>query len=269
MCTIGIALHAHPDWPLIIAANRDELYARDAIGPVVLRASGPRVVGGLDHVSGGTWMGLNDAGIFVGVTNQRTFVGPDRSLASRGPMVVDALTHTTMGSMRDYVAGLDPRAFNEFNLLYGNANQLEVAYARRDAERMRIEAVPKGFHALPNDELNHPWFPKATRLAGDLSKSLDSAPVDLGQLGALLGTHDKPALDTIEELPAASRFDRPMVRELMALCIHTPAYGTRSATVVGLAGDGRICYLFADGPPCRTEFTDFSHLLTGSPPPSS
>jgi uncharacterized protein with NRDE domain len=257
VCTIGIRFRDHPKWPLIVAANRDELYAREATGPMVLQASGPRIVGGRDVLSGGTWMGVNDAGLCVALTNQRTFTGPDRSLRSRGPVVIDALRCTSVDELRAYLGGLDPGDYNGFNLVYGNGAELDVAYSRPEARALRIEPVAPGIHVLPNDELDDPWFAKVAWLR----EALGDAGAEPEAVRQVLGSHRKPELEDVEEPPEGSRFDRAIVRELGAVCIHTERYGTRSSTFVALAGGRVMRYLFADGPPCRTSFTDYTHLL--------
>lgn len=258
MCTIGVVFRAHPEWPLVIAANRDELYARESTPPVVLEDGPPRIVGGRDVVAGGTWMGVNGAGLFVGITNQRTYRGPDRSLSSRGDVVLSALRSTSMEELRAYVRSLDGRAYNEFNLLYGNDEAIDVAYARRDRERVHVEPVPEGTHALPNEVIGHPDFAKAEWLSEGLAES----PATPASARAILGSHRKPSLEDIAEPPPESRFDRAMIREVGALCIHTERYGTRSSTFAALAGGRVMRYLYADGPPCETPFVDYTHLLS-------
>lgn len=264
MCTIGIVFRAHPQWPLVIAANRDELYARDTMPPTVLERTAPTgpIVGGRDLVAGGTWMGVNGAGMFVGITNQRTYVGPDPSLRSRGEVVMQALRCASMAELRRFLESLDARTFNAFNLLFGDGDSLEVAYARQEQQRVRIEAVPEGAHALPNDTLDHPDFAKAGWLSTGLAAALASSSLDPEPIRAVLGSHRKPALADTPNPPPNSRFDRSMIREVGALCIHTERYGTRSSTIVALAGGRVVRYLYADGPPCQTPFVDSSHLLS-------
>src|SRR5262245_11698807 len=111
MCTIVVLFRVHPALPVVIAANRDELYARAARGPLVL-AESPRVVGGLDEVGGGTWLGVRADGAFVAVTNQRVAAAPDPRLRSRGRAVLEALSSP---APRDAIAALDPRAYNSGN----------------------------------------------------------------------------------------------------------------------------------------------------------
>src|SRR3954467_1051973 len=69
MCTIITLFQAHPAYPLIIAANRDERYARSSSGPTALAAP-PAVVAGRDLEFSGTWFGVNAQGLAVAVADQ-------------------------------------------------------------------------------------------------------------------------------------------------------------------------------------------------------
>ena len=61
MCTILVFNRVIPDIPVLIAANRDEIYNRPSSGAVVLQQE-PRIVGGRDEIGGGTWMGVTEHG---------------------------------------------------------------------------------------------------------------------------------------------------------------------------------------------------------------
>ncbi|MFL5356652.1 NRDE family protein [Archangium sp.] len=262
MCTIAILRHAHPDYPLLLAANRDELYARPAAGPHVLSLS-PRIVGGRDLERQGTWMGVTDGGFFVGLTNQRGAANLTRAPRSRGEVVMCALQTGSVEGVERYLAGLDPREYNPFNLLYGDAVKLRVAYARPDAERMWKEDVPPGVHVLPNDVLDSPALPKVAR-ARKLAEKAARKPWSeaVQALQALLADHLLPErapelLPDEEGLPEL----RERMRQYQALCIHTPEYGTRSSALVALE-PGRVAhYLTADAAPCQEPYRDVTHLL--------
>src|SRR5690348_2804963 len=88
MCTIAILSDVVAGAPLVIAANRDEIYARPARPPHVLRDA-PRIVGGSDAVGGGTWLAVRADGRFVAVTNQRALATPPPGLRSRGLAVLE------------------------------------------------------------------------------------------------------------------------------------------------------------------------------------
>ena len=73
MCLIGLALDAHPRFPLVVAANRDEFFARPA-APVDWWRTGenaPWLLGGRDLAAGGTWLGLSASGRIGMLTNVR------------------------------------------------------------------------------------------------------------------------------------------------------------------------------------------------------
>ncbi|MBK6529275.1 MAG: NRDE family protein [Deltaproteobacteria bacterium] len=160
MCTIIALRGVHPGYPLIVAANRDEFTSRRATGPVVLSES-PRVAGGLDRQGRGTWLGVTGRGFFVGITNQRTWRMPDSTRRSRGALVLDALRLGSVDGVEAHLKALAPRSFNPFNLLFGDAASLAVAYVRDDAPEVTVERLPAGMHVLTNDRMGSPWFPKA------------------------------------------------------------------------------------------------------------
>ena len=128
MCTILIAKDLHPDWPVLIAANRDEFLNRPATGPQVLQHH-PTIIGGRDLLAGGTWMGLTPQGFFAGITNQRTFGRNDPARKSRGQVVLRTLQHNQPATAATWLQTLRPDDYNPWNLLFGTATDLRVAYA--------------------------------------------------------------------------------------------------------------------------------------------
>jgi uncharacterized protein with NRDE domain len=261
MCTIVVLRDLRPDWPVVIAANRDEFYAREATGPQLLCES-PRAVGGRDLVSGGTWMGVTAGGFFAGVTNQRTDRGPDPSLESRGVLVTELLRTGGRAAARALLRSIDGRRYNEFNLIFGDAGGLEVGYGRAERAEIELEPVPPGLTVLPNDRLDSPEFPKVDRVRALLDNDLTGPWNELAdRLRRTLADHRQPDDATLDALPQPSRFDREILRKLHAICVHTDFYGTRSSTLLALA-PGRVAhYAFADGPPCTAELRDRTELL--------
>ena len=191
MCTIVLLRGVVPGVPLLIAANRDEFHDRTATVPAVVdEARG--IIAGTDLRGGGTWMGATRAGFFVGLTNQRTFAANDPTRRSRGEVAMQALSTGTLDGTRRLLEGLDPDDYNPFNLVYGDAGRVEVAYVRgivaggarklgadrdeavkgpsriglTDAQQpppLAFEEVPPGVHVVPNDRLNAKSFPKCER----------------------------------------------------------------------------------------------------------
>lgn len=260
VCTIVALRGVRADCPLILATNRDEFYARASAGASRLLEQ-PSTVGGRDLASGGTWMGVTREGMFVGVTNHRRLDAPEQTLRSRGEVVLRALALGDVAAVTRYVRSLDARVYNPFNLLWGDAASLYVAYARSEPE-LELSEVPDGVHVLPNDRLDSPDFVKVARAKELVAPLLhDVLPVLATGLQAMLADRQRPALEDIPHPPPASRLPRELLRELAALCVRAPGYGTRSSTVVMLAPGAVRQYWFADGPPDQAPFVDVTPLF--------
>lgn len=259
MCTI-IALHrVREDAPLVIAANRDEFYARRATGPQVL---GDGIVGGRDEQAKGTWLGVSRRGLVVAVTNQRTYSPPDPARHSRGELVLEALHAGDVDAIDRMLTSIDARRYNPFNLLYADARALHVAYARSEPQ-ITIEAFEPGVVVLANDRVGSQEYPK-TRHAEALVAPLANAPLPELRAGLrrVLADHAKPPIESIASPPEGSLFTRELLHELQALCIHTPLYGTRSSAIVTVAEDRVLSYEHAEGSPCTNPFVEFTELVS-------
>jgi uncharacterized protein with NRDE domain len=253
MCTIAILFRV-ADVPLVVAANRDELYARPTRAPEVL---GPAIAGGVDALSGGTWLAVHRAGRFAAVTNQRALDTPPAGLRSRGLAVKELASAADPDA---YMAALDPRAYASMNLVWGDAERVSVAYLRRDTGDKTIEVLPPGVHVLCNDRLGSCEFPRGDRLHQAISSALAKAHAwpELSQrIQTALGDHTR---SSIEDTPA-SHLPPELARELTAICIHSEHYGTRSSTLLAIDHGRVAAYLHADGPPCTTSFVDRLELL--------
>jgi len=261
MCTIAILIDVVVGAPLVIAANRDEIYARPTRPPQLLLPS-PRIIGGMDELSGGTWLAVRADGHFAAVTNHRALVSPPPGLRSRGLAVIEL---AAAGDPDGYVAALDPAAYASMNLVWSTRGGAAVAYARREQRTLEIERLSRGVHVLCNDRLGAEGFPRAAWLERGIQAALDEGvgwPALAARLGALLGDHRRAGPT---EAVATGPLPPELARDLSATCIHTPLYGTRSSTIVALApGAGVIDYLHADGPPCTTPFVDRRALLESS-----
>ncbi len=265
MCTIAILVGV-TDLPVVIAANRDELYARDTRPPQLLA---PGVVGGLDAVSGGSWLALNRNGQFAAVTNQRALDQAPVGVRSRGLAVTELAAATDQEA---YVAALDPRGYASMNLVWGDAERVSIGYLRNDGTK-DISVLPRGVNVLCNDRIGAEGFPRGVRL----QLALDAMTADeyfghgheatapdrrtwdalVPRITAALGDHTRVALT---EVPP-SHLPAELARELTAACIHSEIYGTRSASIIGLDHRRVAGYLHADGPPCVTPFTSKLELL--------
>jgi hypothetical protein len=117
MCTLVILRRPGHDWPLILAANRDEMIDRPWQPPARHWPDRRQVLAGLDELAGGTWLGLNDDGVAAAVLNRRGSLGPEGGKRSRGELVLEALDHGDAEAAAAALLHLDPRAYRTFNLV--------------------------------------------------------------------------------------------------------------------------------------------------------
>lgn len=263
MCTL-LVRHQLDDWcSTLVASNRDEFYDRPASAPVVLRRD-PRIVGGLDEREGGTWFAVTREGLFVGLTNQRNFGFRNDALRSRGLLALEALETNSFDGVRRYLGHVDPRSYNEFNLIFGDGRQVAVAYGRRDAAAIEVEVLGRGVHVLCNDRLGSPEFPKADRVQQRVLEIPSSTWAQMKpQLIDVLSDASLPELSEVPPLPPGAPFDREIARRLQAVCVRTPVYGTVSSAIAAI-GPGEVeRYLFSPGPPCEGAYEDALPLIRG------
>lgn len=226
MCLILFALSAHPRYSLVLAANRDEFFARPT------RAAhwwedAPEVLAGRDLRGGGSWLGVTKRGRWAAVTNFREPGSIRADAPSRGALVSDFLRGDLPPER--YLEDLLARAgdFNGFNLLVGDASGAWWLSNRGDG----VLPVAPGVHGLSNHLLDTPW-PKVERGRRELERVLAAPEPD-----ALLDLLLDRTLAADHLLPETG-VGRELERELSASFILTPDYGTRSSTALLLSRDG-------------------------------
>lgn len=219
MCLIAIAWQAHPDYPLVVAANRDEWRDRPAVA-AHWWDDHPEILAGRDLQAGGTWMGVTRARRFAAVTNFRDPSDRRSTALSRGGLVTRFLLGDE--SPQAFLAGLADRAarYNGFNLVVGDGSTL-FYYGSREGE---VRAVEPGVHALSNHLLDEPW-PKVQRARATLRDGLGDGDEPLF---AMLSERT-PAPD--EALPDTG-VGLERERMLSPILIAGADYGTRASTVL-------------------------------------
>ncbi|WP_085637075.1 MULTISPECIES: NRDE family protein [unclassified Pseudomonas] len=225
MCLIVFAWRPDHAQPLIVAANRDEFYARPSL-PLAPWPEAPHVHAGRDLEAGGTWLGLGAHGRFAALTNIRD-PGQPPAQRSRGGLVAGFLTGEL--SIDDYLADVVERSaqYAGFNLLLGNAHEL-WHFNARDTEPVML---PPGVYGLSNAGLDTPW-PKLLKAKAALSAALDDPQPE--RLLALLADA-QPAPEA--ELPDTG-VGRTTESLLSSVFIASQSYGTRASTALIVQADG-------------------------------
>lgn len=232
MCLILFSYKQHPQYTLILAANRDEFYDR----PTARAAAWPgqeRIVGGRDLRAGGTWMAIDDTQRYGMVTNYRDPASERSRPLSRGNVVTDYLANEE--SPEAYLERIksDAERYNGYNTLLGDADALWY-YSNREG---RIRRLEPGLYGLSNHLLDTPW-PKVVRGKRLLESVLNQPAWDQEALFDLL-RDDRKAPD--QDLPDTG-VPLEWERTLSAMFIRSEGYGTRCSTVLTVDHAGQMAF---------------------------
>ena len=247
MCLIVWAVGVSSRWPLVIAANRDEYWARPTLPLAQWQTgTGQSITSGRDLRAGGTWMGMTPAGRVAFLTNVREPGAVNASWRSRGELVtrwlegVDASADDLVSALQTQ-AHLEPGSgeFGGFNLVLGDvatgvwhwvSNRLDGV--RVPPERWPSRRLIPGVYGVSNAALNTPW-PKTVQLTAALTRALTQSDTQAQLETALWSALASPVRCPLQQLPATGV---PQAAELAlsSVCVDFPemAYGTRSSTVV-------------------------------------
>jgi uncharacterized protein with NRDE domain len=225
MCLIVFAWRPGHAQPLIVAANRDEFYARPSL-PLAQWPDAPHVYAGRDQEAGGTWLGVNADGRFAALTNIRDPHQPP-ARKSRGELVARFLNGSL--PIDEYLAEVNGRSieYAGFNLLVGTRDEL-WHYNANDTEPTLLKA---GVYGLSNAGLNTPW-PKLLKARAALVATLEDPQPD-----ALLSLLSDPQTAPFAELPDTG-VGLATESLLSSVFIASPSYGTRASTALIVNADG-------------------------------
>jgi uncharacterized protein with NRDE domain len=232
MCLIFFAINHHPDYKLIIAANRDEFYKRKTAAANFWNDN-PTILGGRDLEATGTWMAMSKKGKIGLVTNYRDPANINPKAPSRGKLVSDYLTNGA--SPKDYLEELAPKAslYNGYNLLVGYPDELwyHSNYGNN------IQKLSSGIFGLSNHLLETPW-PKVTRGKEKFNEAITSdviVPEDLFQI-----LYDEQRASD-QQLPDTG-IGLERERALSSMFIKTNGYGTRCSTVITISQNNEVTF---------------------------
>jgi len=227
MCLLALAWLADPDFPLVIAANRDEAHQRPST-PLQEWPDAPGVYGGRDLLEGGSWMALAESGRLAAVTNVREPL-PATQPRSRGQLVREFLLGDSDANSSALQAVERGDGYRPFNLLLWDGRALAHATNRPRPARRLLES---GVHGVSNGSLDAPW-PKVRWAVDGMQRWIGTLTAgntqpDVEPLFTVLASEQRAPFgklpDTGVDLQTEHRLSAPFIRGEI--------YGTRTSTVV-------------------------------------
>ena len=221
MCIIFIAARRHENYPLIIAANRDEYHARPSAFMAHWREQ-PGILAGRDMRAGGTWFGVNQRGRIAAVTNRHDA----ESLIdgrSRGELVARFLRdEESVAGYQKFLCN-ESKHFNPHNLIYGDADKLFCS----DGDK--LNELSDGFHSISNNKITDP-LPKMSRGVALLEAQISATPT----------TADTDAI--AEQLTQMMRDQTDADDRRASIFVSGETYGTRTTTLLFATAAGYEIY---------------------------
>jgi uncharacterized protein with NRDE domain len=233
MCLIVFSYRQRQDYPLIVAANRDEFYNRPT-APLDFWPDRPDILAGRDLKNGGTWMGVHRKGRWAAITNYRDPAFQRNGAPSRGMLVRDFIAGSTpaAGYLEDLTAAGD--RYNGFNLLLGDATGLWY-YSNRGQSPVKL--LP-GFYGLSNHLLDTNW-PKIRKSREALQGLVENdRRFEVEAVFEVL-SDQTPAPD--HQLPDTG-IGLEWERTLSPVFITSETYGTRSSSVLLVTASGALTF---------------------------
>jgi uncharacterized protein with NRDE domain len=232
MCLIFLSLNQHPEYKLILAANRDEFYNR-LTAPAQFWRDNPRIVGGRDLEAMGTWLGMTRSGKISMLTNYRDPKHINPSAPSRGKLVSDFLMENISASDYIYNVSLQGKQYNGFNLLVGTVD--ELYYYSNYKEGVRY--LSSGFYGLSNHLLDTPW-PKIVQGKEIMDPLFRASVPDTEKIFRAMFSETIAPDDQLPDTGLSPERERA----LSSMFIKTPNYGSRCSTVILVTRDNQVMF---------------------------
>lgn len=253
MCTLALYFHVFPDYPLVVAANRDEHYDRPSSAPKVW-ATTPKILAGKDLRAGGTWLGVNEYGLLAGILNRRSNGEPTTPSAgrSRGLLCLDLLNVESASQGRALVEQ-EERDYQPFTLVFADPTEAWAAVNRNGS--IQTLKLGDGLHVFSSAATHDERSEKKERayaLFSALVPELTAKGNDVSSWTSVL------ASVLSDHTPGDMGGDR---RE--AICVHGDVSGTVSSSILIYSPrERRFQAFFCSGPPCQNSFDRFISLNT-------
>ncbi len=252
MCLITFAYKSHPTYALILAANRDEFYARPTRKAQFWIEEGyPNIIAGKDLEAGGTWMGVHKNKKWAALTNYRDLTKLKNAPPSRGDLALNYLKSEQ--TARQYLAEIQQKAdlYNGFNLLIGE----ESGIFHFSNQTNIITEISSGIHGLSNALLNTPW-PKLELAKSGLREIVQQGKIAPNMLFDILKNETKAEDDKLPQTGLSVDLEKA----ISSVFINTERYGTRCSSLLLIHNNGTVEFLERRYKPSSNEIFDEQHF---------
>jgi len=234
MCTVVLLIRPGHAWPLILAANRDEMLDRSWDPPGTHWPDCPSIVAGRDQSAGGTWMGVNADGVVAAVLNRSGSLGPVSGKRSRGELPLLALAYPSAAQGAEAIGRMDVTTWRSFNLVV--ADRMAAFFARGLGQGLP-ELVPltPGLHMITAHDPNDPDSPRVARHLHRFRSAEPPSPANWSAWLEVLADRTGNPGEQINVQPRGG-------------------FGTVCSSLLALSKEGRRVWQFASGPPHQTPF---------------
>ncbi len=235
MCTvITLQRPGHP-WPLLLAANRDERLDRAWDSPGAYWPGQPGIVAGRDRLGGGTWMGVNTAGVVATILNRSGSLGPADGKRSRGELPLLALAAPSAEAAAATIAASNGAAYRSFNMVI--ADRAQIWFVRNQGDgQPDAHLMSPGLHMVTAYDPDDAGSPRVARHRPLFVAAPPPEPPDWAAWENLLAGSAGPFNSALAVPPNAG-------------------FGTTSASLFGLPAHGKPVWLFARGMAGTAPFT--------------
>ena len=238
MCLILFSYKSHPNYHLVVAANRDEYYSRPT-HPLSFWVQTPEILAGQDLQGQGTWLGITRSGRFAAVTNYREPHKNGLDSPSRGFLIRRFLEDTS--DPETYLKKIDSEkhVYDGFNMLAGDQTALYYLSNRNSGNPTGVLKLESGIYGLSNRLLDTPW-PKVKKGKSVLKTLLnDALGVQVESIFKLLSDRSHPPDNDMPDTGVGLVWERI----LSPLFIISDYYGTRSSSVVLVEKMGKVTFV--------------------------
>jgi uncharacterized protein with NRDE domain len=248
MCTLILLRRTNSDWPILIAANRDERKERTWRPPGRHWPEFPEIIAGMDQYGGGSWIGVNRSGVTALILNRQGSLGPQENKRSRGEIVIEALTHQDACTASEAIIDLNTKAYRDFNLLLtDNTQTYWIRLDSTQSSKIQISEIPDGLWMLTSGNLNDFESPRIKYFLSKFQSAATPKP------------DKRDWLEWITLLQRGSTTDNPED----GMCFQNNNFGTISSSLIALPSvnmqhkvdQPAFEWLFAGGSPDSEEYS--------------